>query len=85
MKPLKTLLFLLPLAILFFPLGASAATVDGAGTKKSEIGLGTDLFNFKKTDDASAAYAALYKKADKKRRIAKAHRKALLRKVKKSK
>jgi len=83
MKPLKAFWLLLPLALLSAPLFASATTItaDGAGTKKSEIGFAADLFSTKKTD----AYAEYYKKAEKKRRIAKAHRKALLRKVKKAK
>ncbi|MEJ8803117.1 hypothetical protein [Pontibacter sp. H249] len=84
MEPLKKLTFFLALAIVLAPFITYAHTADGEVVSKYETALKSSkegVFSFmkKKSNDD------YYKKLEKKRRLAKAHRKALLRKAKKSK
>ncbi|WP_204281896.1 DEAD/DEAH box helicase family protein [Pontibacter burrus] len=80
MKPLKLFLFVSVLFIVALPFTVSAES-GLACTNKSDIAVGTGIFKTAKAN----FHSDFFKKADRKKRLAKAHRKDLLKKARKRK
>lgn len=80
MKPLKLSLFVSVLLIIAIPFTVSAES-GLACTSKSDIAVGTGIFKTAKAN----FHSDFSKKADRKKRLAKAHRKNLLKKARRHK
>ncbi|MBB6612813.1 hypothetical protein H7F15_17360 [Pontibacter sp. Tf4] len=78
MKPLKILLFCITMAILAIPLHAAAGT-GLACSNKSAVAVGAGIFKSAKKD----FYNDSLKKAVRKKKLAKMHRRELLKKARK--